>query len=183
MTAACFLALALLSLAPSSNEGVATDDTLGRTANTTERWTVGGGVAVGPLEPFPRLGLSLVAHYRWRWLRIGAHLAHYPGATQGNVTRSATLIEPHAQFFVIDSRWVDWSFDVGIGLAVFHDDYLQVYDDVSRLAPGFSLGTSLEIRASRVLRPYVGVQTHSYFTPDIADDKWVEITAGLRLSF
>ncbi len=148
-----------------------------------ERFVVAGGVAVGPLEPSPRFGLSLSAHYRWRWLRIGGAVAHYPGATQGNVARSVTLIEPHAQFFAIDSRWVDWSFDLGVGVGLFRDDYVQVYDDVSRVAPGFSLGTSLEFRATRLLRPFVGVQAHAYFTPDVADDKWVDLAAGLRFSF
>ena len=166
----------LFAAEPRSSEAQAQGD-------APERWSFAAGMAVGPLEPFPRFGMSLAAHYRWRWLRIGGVVGHYPGATRGNVTRSATFVAAQSQFFVIDSRWVDWSFDLGIGVASFRDDYLQVYDDVSRVAPGFSLGSTVEVRASRLLRPFVGVQTHAYFGKDIADDKWLELTTGLRFSF
>lgn len=151
--------------------------------HSSERWAMAAAASFGPLEPFPRFGVALEGHYRWSRWRFGGALTFYPASTSGNVARSAWRLEPTAQLLALESDYVDWSFAFGLGVAWFHDDYLAVYPDVSRVAPGFTLGTAIEVRATELLRPFVGLRVVSYFAEDVADDKWLELSVGARLAF
>lgn len=168
----------LLSLAAEARA----DEPVSPDPSPPEDWLVSTAMHFGPLEAFPRFGVSAAAHARWRRFRFGGRVVFYPHSTHGNVTRHLWLFEPQAQVFAVDGEYVGWTFDLGVGAGLFRDDYSRVYPDVSRVAPGFSLGTQLEVRATSLLRPYLGARALSYFAPDIVDDKWLELTVGLRFA-
>lgn len=145
-------------------------------------WSLGATLHLGPFEDFPRAGLSADGLYHLgRRLRLGGRATYYLPRSYGNVRRNALAAEGLLQTLLVDSRHVDWYFGFGLGAGVFHDDYLRVYDDVTRMVPGISLETGVEVRATQCIRPFVGLAARAYFSDDLTDSQWLELTAGVRL--
>ena len=152
--------------------------------NENGRWSLAATAHIGPFENYPNGGISVDALYHFgERLRLGGRILYYAPKTYGNVRRESFLADVLLQVLIVNTRWVDWTFDVGVGLGYFHDDYQRVYDDVSRLAPGLALGTGIEIRATSWMRPFLGFRTVAYFTENITDSQWLELTVGLRFVF
>jgi len=146
-------------------------------------WSVGVTGHVAPLEDYPRGGLSLDAAHRLRpRLRFGPRLTYYVPRSYGNVRRQVVVLDAALRVDALSGPRASWVFDLSLGLGVFHDDYVRVYDDVSRIAVGFSVGTALEVHTGTRLRPFVGVRLAAFFADDVVDDQWLEAVVGLRIS-
>jgi hypothetical protein len=148
------------------------------------RWSLGATLHLGPLEDFPRAGLSVDGLYHFGpRLRLGGRWTYYMPRTYGNVQRNALVVEGLLQTLLIDSQLVDWYFGFGLGVGAFHDDYLRVYEDVTRLVPGTSLESGIEVRATQGIRPFLGGAFRAFFSGDLTDSQWLELTTGVRFVF
>lgn len=147
---------------------------------TAERWSTSAQLHIAPLEDYPNWGGSVDTLFKWRRWRFGGEATVYVPQHYGNVSRFILLVQPSAQFLAIDARRMSWSVGAGVGVGVFNDSYDQVYDTVTRVAPGFSLNTELEWKATPYLHPTLGFRGVAYFAQDIADDQWLQFTVGAR---
>lgn len=139
---------------------------------------------IGPFENFPKGGVSVDGLYHLHErIRLGGKLTWFFPKAYGNVQRNAGTIELMIQGLLLDYRYVDWTLSFGLGVGLFHDDYQRVYDDVTRLAPGFTLRTGAEVRITNMIHPFVEYGASLYFANNITDTQWMEITLGLRLIF
>lgn len=173
-----------LALLMASASAARAESTAPASQEESGHWSLAGTLHIGPFEDFPLAGLSMDGLYHFgRRLRLGGRATYYFPRTHGNVQRNALTVEGLLQTVLVDSRHVDWYFGVGLGFGVFHDDYLRVYDDVTRLAPGISLETGIEVRATQRIRPFLGVAALAYFSDDLTDSQWLELTTGVRLVF
>ncbi len=149
---------------------------------TERRWSVGVIGHVGGLEHYPLGGLSIeVLHQRRPRLRIGPRLTYWVPRRYGNVRRQVMGLDLSVSVDVIQTTYVKLLFDTSLSLGVFHDDYVQVYPDVHRISPGFSLGASVEVRATDRIAPFLGFRGVFYFANDVVDNQWLETTLGLRI--
>lgn len=175
--------LIVLFAAPDAvaQEPVASDLSESTASRSTERWSSSVQLHVAPFENYPNWGGSIDTHLRWRRFRFGMEMVVFAPRQYGNVSRFVALVQPSAQFFLIDTSVVDWTAGAAMGLGLFHDNYVEIYDDITRFAPGFSLNTEVEWQASSRFHPTAGFRAMSYFAGDVADDKWLEFTLGLRI--
>jgi hypothetical protein len=172
------------SRSPSTEAG--SPQAAAETETTTEEghWSLGATLFAGPFEEFPQGGLALdgLLHVSPR-LRLGARGTFYAPRTYANVHRNALTWEGLFQGTLLDSKYVDWYGAVGLGVGVFHDDYIRVYEDVTRYVPGISVATGAEWQATHHVRPFVGLGARAYFTDAVTDSQWLELSGGVRVVF
>lgn len=148
------------------------------------RWSLGAAAHFGPLEPFPHGGISVdLLHALDESVWVGGRLQLLVPDTQGNVTRNGLAADLHLRWSLWSPGPFDLQLDGGLGVGILHDDYLRVYDDVTRIAPGLSLGLGLEARLSPALRPYAAARLLAFFADGISDTQWLEFSVGVRWVF
>ncbi|MBN2525801.1 MAG: hypothetical protein JXR76_05355 [Deltaproteobacteria bacterium] len=152
--------------------------------STDASWSILPMLRIGAFEDYPKVGLSADALYHLHArFRLGGRLTFYFPRQFGNVVRNAGLLSILIQGILIDTRFVDWTMELAPGFGFFHDDYLKVYNDVSRLAPGFTLSTGVEVSVTRRIHPWAALGASLYFPDDISDSQWMELLVGIRLLF
>jgi hypothetical protein len=75
---------------------------------------------------------------------------------------------------------VRWYIEAAFGIGRFHDDFTRS-QDLTRIVPGVSLATGIEVRISEHVRPFVGLGGVTYVSTELTDGQWVEGALGLRV--
>jgi hypothetical protein len=142
------------------------------------KWSVGGAFHIAPFENYPALGFSVSTMYALKKYSLGAEIVYYLPQTIGNVKRNISLAHVYAQKNILSTENLNWVFEFGPGLGFFKDDFSELYNDATEVAPGFMVGTRVCYNKLKHLAPFVGFRSSVYFTNEITDDVWIEFTVG-----
>jgi hypothetical protein len=129
-------------------------------------WSASVAGTIGPLEDFPRGGISLSGLYHFNdRIRLGGRGVYYIPRSYGNVTRHAFLLEVRLETMLLNTRFINWYLGLDIGFGFFHDDLKKVYDDVTAPSAGLTVDTGIEINITPSIRPFLGLITSIVNSP------------------
>lgn len=155
-------------------------------ADAPRTWSTGVALRAGPLEPWPRAGIGVDAHYRLGRFRFGGEIDAWLPGRVGAVRRSGAAAFASLHAVAVDARWVAWYFGLGIGAALLYDNYdaAVAVADTRVVAPGFNIATGIEIRTTSFASPFIELRGDAFFSNGrAADDKWLCLGVGVRLDF
>jgi hypothetical protein len=150
-----------------------------------EQLLLHGSLRLGGLEEYPIVGLAAGAHRRVGRFRLGGSLNAYAPKDVGAARRSTYTADLEALLLLVESRRVNLTLDLGLGLAVFHDGFepRSYFDDETQVAPGALLGLGLEIAMTERWLVVANLRGRYYAADRVSDHEWLELGVGVRWRF